>query len=374
MKERNYGIDLLRIVSMLMVVITHIFRFGGVYSENLTGVGRILIVVMDVLCLCAVNCFALISGYVGVRPKHKYSNIISLWLLVFFYGIVFLTVFALVAPKKITFEIVFQSLFPVLSNRYWYFTAYFALFFIMPFLNKGIQNLSDIQLRNTCICIVALFSVISTIGNFWNESIFNLEFGYSVLWLMSLYVIGAYLKRCGDCFFKNHKVRNWFFVYVVGAFLTIISKFIIGSVSKIIGLDNSGGELFQYNSPTILLESIGLFMAFVYLRIPTGMTKVIAYASPLAFSVYIIHYNKFVMSELFANSFSFIIDLPVYLIPIAIIAAGIIVYIMCTLIDILRKYLFMLIRVDRFSDWLERCGHTALKRIPNKYKKEDNES
>ena len=103
-----------------------------------------------------------------------------------------------------------------------------------------------------------------------------------------------------------------------------------------------------------------MFMAFVYLRIPTGMTKVIAYASPLAFSVYIIHYNKFVMSELFANSFSFIIDLPVYLIPIAIIAAGIIVYIMCTLIDILRKYLFMLIRVDRFSDWLERCGRSIL--------------
>lgn len=69
------------------------------------------------------------------------------------------------------------------------------------------------------------------------------------------------------------------------------------------------------------------------------------------------------MSELFANSFSFIIDLPVYLIPIAIIAAGIIVYIMCTLIDILRKYLFMLIRVDRFSDWLERCGRSILGKI-----------
>ena len=111
MKERNYGIDLLRIVSMLMVVINHILRFGGVYSDNLAGIGRLLIVGMDVLCLCAVNCFALISGYVGVRPKHKFSNIISLWLLVLFYGIVFLSVFALVAPEKISFEIVFQSLF-----------------------------------------------------------------------------------------------------------------------------------------------------------------------------------------------------------------------------------------------------------------------
>ena len=260
MKERNYGIDLLRIVSMLMVVINHIFRFGGVYNDNVTGISRMIIVGMDVLCLCAVNCFALTSGYVGVKARHRYSSIISLWILVVYYNILFLAIFGILSTSVIATETVLQSFFPVLSNRYWYFTAYFALFFIMPLLNKGIMNLSDLQLRNICIVFVVLFSVLSSVGNFWEESIFNLEYGYSLLWLIVLYVIGAYLSRCGQDLFRKHKVRNWLFVYALGAILTIASKFFFSAFGKLIGTNNSGGELFQYNSPTILLESIGLFM------------------------------------------------------------------------------------------------------------------
>lgn len=374
MRERNYGIDLLRIVSMLMVVINHIFRFGGVYTDNVSGVSRMVIVGMDVLCLCAVNCFALTSGYVGVKAKHRYSSIISLWILVAFYGVLFLSVYCFASPEKITTDIVCQSIFPVLSNRYWYFTAYFALFFVMPLLNKGIMNLSDEQLRNICIIFIVLFSVLSTIGNFWNESIFNLEFGYSVLWLLVLYVIGAYLSRCGNGFFKTHRVRKWLCIYALGAILTIASKFIINAFGKLTGTNNSGGELFIYNSPTILMESIGLFMAFVNLELPEKMIKLVSFLSPLAFSVYIIHYNKVVMIELFSNRFSFISQLPFYLMPVAVILVGLAIFVICILIDTIRKYFFKLIRINQLSNWLEKCGRTALERIQNKNKKEDNGS
>ena len=82
-RERNYGIDLLRMVSMILVAVLHVLGQGGVISEagkhtpfNAYKVAWFL----EIAAFCAVNCYAAISGYVGIKSKFKYSNIIYLWL------------------------------------------------------------------------------------------------------------------------------------------------------------------------------------------------------------------------------------------------------------------------------------------------------
>lgn len=71
---RNYGIDALRIVSMLMVVTLHVLGHGGVLkiaeSEKYW-----IVWFLEISAYCAVNCYALISGYVGVYSKYKFSNL-----------------------------------------------------------------------------------------------------------------------------------------------------------------------------------------------------------------------------------------------------------------------------------------------------------
>ena len=75
-KERNYGIDLRRIVSMFMVVLVHILGQGGVRGNlNLLIAKGIVVEFLYVISLTCVNIYALISGYVWVKAKHKYSNI-----------------------------------------------------------------------------------------------------------------------------------------------------------------------------------------------------------------------------------------------------------------------------------------------------------
>ena len=78
-KERNYGIDCLRVISMFMVVLLHVLGRGGVLqaTKNLSinyGVSWFL----EIAAYCAVNCYAIISGYVGYGRKIKYSNLIYL--------------------------------------------------------------------------------------------------------------------------------------------------------------------------------------------------------------------------------------------------------------------------------------------------------
>lgn len=71
MTNRNYGIDLLRFVSMLMITSYHVILPGmGQYAFYN---GTLSIKIIYAICSCGVNCFLLISGYVykGSIPQNQ---------------------------------------------------------------------------------------------------------------------------------------------------------------------------------------------------------------------------------------------------------------------------------------------------------------
>ena len=87
-RERNYGIDALRIIAMFMVVILHVLGKGGVLiSLEKFSLGYEIAWFLEILVFCAVNCYALISGYVMYGSKPKYSSLALLWLQVAFYTV-----------------------------------------------------------------------------------------------------------------------------------------------------------------------------------------------------------------------------------------------------------------------------------------------
>ena len=80
-KERCSGIDLLRIISMFFVVMLHVIGHGGILDNvAMFSVNYQLLWLLEILAYCSVNCYALISGYVGVFSKYKYSNIIYFYI------------------------------------------------------------------------------------------------------------------------------------------------------------------------------------------------------------------------------------------------------------------------------------------------------
>lgn len=72
--ERNYGIELFRIFSMLMIVILHINMNGGLMGcfPNVDAKYTTLWF-GETFCFASVNCYALISGYVMYNHK-SYSR------------------------------------------------------------------------------------------------------------------------------------------------------------------------------------------------------------------------------------------------------------------------------------------------------------
>ena len=135
-RERNAGIDLLKTLAMFMVVVLHVLGQGGVlgaaqYPNPSHAMGWWL----EIESFGAVNCFAIATGFLMVGRKIKYRKLLSLWLTVQFYNLLFYLLY-LVHPIEGVTLLDVSNFFPVYSGEFWYFTAYFGLFLFIPFLIK----------------------------------------------------------------------------------------------------------------------------------------------------------------------------------------------------------------------------------------------
>ena len=184
--DRNHGIDLLRIIAMLMVVILHVILQGGI-EENVSkySVKWFVVWFLIILCSCSVNVFGLISGYCGVDKKFYYIKIYRFWMVVFFYTLCGFLLF-----NRGTLEEVLRAFFPICMRDYWYVTAYITLCCLMPLLNHIVVNCKKDQIRFSLISLFFLWSIVSQMP-YLSNNLIELQNGFSVIWLMYLYILGG---------------------------------------------------------------------------------------------------------------------------------------------------------------------------------------
>ena len=81
LKKRNLGIDLLRIISMYMIVILHVLGQGGIlFNLEIFSNKYNIAWILEIICFCSVNLYGFITGYVMTGSKFKYKKIINLWI------------------------------------------------------------------------------------------------------------------------------------------------------------------------------------------------------------------------------------------------------------------------------------------------------
>lgn len=194
LKTRNYGIDLLRIISMLMIVYLHILGKGGVLTNTTIFTFKYEFAwLLEILCFGAVNCFVLITGYVYYGKETKYYRLFTIWAEVLFYSIIITLIFLCLMPDEITLNQIWQSCLPSYYNLYWFFSAYVGMYLFSPFINLGLNNFNKKQDIIAIGTLVIIFSFLPTIFN--QEFAFSLNNGYSVIWLMVLYYIGGAIHK-----------------------------------------------------------------------------------------------------------------------------------------------------------------------------------
>ncbi len=352
---RNYGIDALKILSMFMVLVLHIFGHGGILDAAVdNSINYHVSWLMELGAMCAVDAFALITGYLMVNRKWKIGRIIELWLQVAFYSIGITLLYALINPSTFSWKFLIKSIFPVSFKLWWYFTAYFALFFIIPFLNKLLDVLSGRQTIVLCVVLVVLFSVVAT---FVPGDAFGLGGGYSFLWLAVLYIIGGAIKK----YKIEEKVKKrWAALGYLGCWILVwLSRIVIRFLTtKILGYE-FGSEMFNgYLSPLVLGMAVSLLLFFSNLKFPKTVNGILKFVSPLSFSVYIIHQQQFVVNQFFVDKWAYLATGNVFALVGTVLLFAIIVFVVCIAIEFIRVQLFKWTRINKgvkkSGDFLDR--------------------
>ena len=345
------GIDLLRILSMLMVVSLHCIGHGGL-TENLRAFSAndYTTDLFHAFCSVAVNVYAIITVFVCVISAHRWSRLSSLWLQAAFYSVA-LTLLVCLFRGRINVYRLVLSFFPVISKQYWYFTAYFCLFLFIPFINGLILRLSKRRLRIFILTGVAAFSVLAVAGVFINRDVFDINRGYSPSWLLVMYAVGAYIKRFPEDF-ERLSLKRYLMIYAISS----LAAWLIRQLITLITLETSGeiqydDVMADYISPLMTLGAASLVIAFSRLRIK-HFARSIVYVSSFSFSVYLISDHPYVRTTFMSDSLESLSRQPWYATLLCLALLPPAIYIVCIAIDFLRRKLFELLRVERFSVWI----------------------
>lgn len=348
MKERNYGIDLLKIVSMFLIVILHVLGRGGILDNSVPLSGHYWLAwLLEIIALCSVNCYALISGYITYKSETKISRLFELWLQIVFYTLIITIIMSLIYSDVRNINAFISALFPITRGQYWYLTAYFGLFAFVPIFNIAIDKLEKNKLKYSLLLISILMIILPLILRI---EPYNLNFGYSVLWLCILYLFGGYLAKYDILNKINKKIS--LIVLSSSIMLTFITKIVIECFSNyFLGKIKYGNVLVSYTSPTIVIASIFILSYFIKLKFSDKFKKIISFMVPLSLSVYIIHVNPLIFNKIMNGiSLSFLKLNPIIMILLVLIIAAII-YAICSAIDYGRLLLFNKLKIkERCSD------------------------
>lgn len=295
---RSEGIELLRILIMFMVLLLHFNLKGGILFNNSLAntLNYKLVWLVEAFSIVAVNCFVLISGYFLVDSEFKKTKIYSLVLQVISYSLVITILYTVITKDVLSIRQYLKCIFPVSFKTYWFITCYIILYLLVPYLNL-IFKYTDKRKMQFLIGILCTISFISWILNRFGFDVIDNTKGYGIIWFINLYFIGGYIRR----YYKNECNKFYYLIiYIVCSLLIFVLKITLPKVnSNAIWISDI---FYEYNSITVTLQSICLFMFFKDLKIKNeNVRKTILGVAPLTLAVYIVHEHPLVSRFLYQN-------------------------------------------------------------------------
>lgn len=187
--ERESNIELLRIVSMLMVVLVHIdgASLGLPQALTVAATARdVWQLAVEALVIIGVNCFTLISGYFGIRLRVRTA--LGYLFQCIFYAVAMATLAWIIRPDKVGADIWLQSWMVLTHTDLWYVPAYFLLMLLSPLINAGLEGIG----RRGTFLVTGLFLAYTLWAGWWWGGTFNAN-GYTPLQLVLVYMMGRCL-------------------------------------------------------------------------------------------------------------------------------------------------------------------------------------
>ena len=110
-KERDMNFELLRIISMILIVGSHYIVHGKILENvEIFSTNYFIAEFIRVFTRVAVNLYVLITGYYMINSKAKVKKVFNLWTIIEFYSVAILII-AILAGEKTGLKQIIKSKF-----------------------------------------------------------------------------------------------------------------------------------------------------------------------------------------------------------------------------------------------------------------------
>lgn len=271
---RNSNHELLRILSMYMIVFVH----SGVYLDYFcTGMaGKFFSGAVNGICNIGVTCFILISGYYGARFGIK--KFVRMECMMITYSLLETVVLRYAMPETMEgaalLEQVIKSLLPFITRKYWFYSSYVCLLLLSGYIQKFIDMMEREELSRFLLLLLFLFSVLPTC--FYFELV--PDSGKGLVQMVMIYIIGRYIRL-----FQDISMPKW-------AGLVFCGLWVVNGISHEIPFQLGGvsHHLCKDNSMTNIIMAIILFYLFKEMKLKS---KIVNKAAGHIFAVFALNYS-----------------------------------------------------------------------------------
>lgn len=333
-QDRLLGVDLAKVLAMFFVVAIHLSNRSICPSSGMS-----IKPFVDSVAMTGVDIFAIASGYVGVCSAFKISRLIKLWLRVVVLGCGMLLTLKIIGVPDVGLKSICKSLLPITTNQYWYITAYFPLALFAPLVNEGIKIVPKNVIRIILVVLIAAIGSCALVG----LDSCKINYGYSFLWLLILYVFGAYWRLYINEIFSTIKLSY--------CFISIVA---LSGLSRLVSIMGNIGFM-EYTSPVTLALSIVVFALCLNLRqVNPKMNKIIHSLSLTSLSVYILHDNRIFSGRVLSPFLKSLQIETAYGWLLMITSFAVFIYMSASLIEFLRVFLFRVLGINKFAECFDR--------------------
>lgn len=335
-KKRISKFEFLRVIAMYLIVLHHSIIHGAL-NINPTQlkwhpINATVLSVLESGGKIGVFLFVLITGYFMIHSKITLKKVVKLWLPIFFWSLILYLAMGEIAGYSYTIKGLIKSIFPIIFTQYWFMTAYFFMYLLIPFLNIIIKNINS-KKRTIYAVILGVVLIISDA-----HSLFNNNAGSILVTFCVVYCWGGLIR------IYHSKIKQSLTTKLMGIFILLE---LMGIELPLIGFLVTGREQLLNISGKFIVAPSTLFMVLIavtfFIYVSFWKDNYYPWINKIAattFGIYLISDNNNVREYLWNTLLHMHTVISKNYAVIYVIVASLVVFIVCSLIEALRKKLF----------------------------------
>ncbi|MBP1043661.1 acyltransferase family protein [Vagococcus sp. BWB3-3] len=335
--ERKSNIELIRIVSMLMIVFHHYSAHSGwIYPAEFSK-REFFIRSIGIFGKVGVTLFLLITGYFLGKANFRPSKLFNLWAHIFFYSSSIFIIFSSFTDMNVE-SLKWSSFFPISLSSYWFLSFFFFLQFSLPALKSVVSKVDKKMILIYVVTILTLLRLPAIIAILTKSPIrfYIGDYFLFILTALAGYLISVYQVELVTI------LKPWVnLCFSVTLTILVLSPWLINKFTEITKLPLGMFFLADQSSLISIIFSVSLFALFLRVTISS---KIINAISSCTLGIYLIHDNtiirQFIWKDFFKNSEHFSDSTLIF----RSLMQPLLVFFVCLVIEFIRKQVVGLLR------------------------------